>query len=243
MAEKSNEKTDRGSAGQKPVRFTATVRPGHVFMALFFFIAALCLAYIGGVMTGRHTGLARTPAPVPDSLPALENAPQNTEQRILAPEDLAFARALRNLPAPPRGAHGQKPTAQIEVPAPGGEIANKREAAPEAAMAANGDAAESAVAGGAAVLHAPSAPPDAGVLSDYVFQVCALRDEKSVDSLRQMLEGRGLRTRMQREGKLFLVQVLLRGNEERAAEVTAIVQELRLGKPILRSRKPVGLNQ
>ncbi|MDE5878955.1 MAG: SPOR domain-containing protein, partial [Desulfovibrio sp.] len=41
-------------------------------------------------------------------------------------------------------------------------------------------------------------------MQDYVFQVGAFRDEDSVDSLRQRLEGRGLRTRMQREGKLYV---------------------------------------
>lgn len=73
---------------------------------------------------------------------------------------------------------------------------------------------------------------------DYVFQVAAFKDEDSVDSLRQRLEGRGLRTRMQRDGKLFLVLVLLRGDAVRAAEVPQIMQELHLGQPIVRSRKP-----
>ena len=73
---------------------------------------------------------------------------------------------------------------------------------------------------------------------DYVFQVGAFKDEESADSLRQRLEGRGLRTRMQRDGKLFLVLVLLRGDASRAAEVPRITEELRLGQPILRSRKP-----
>ena len=73
---------------------------------------------------------------------------------------------------------------------------------------------------------------------DYVFQVAAFKDEDSVDSLRQRLEGRGLRTRMQRDGKLFLVLVLLRGDAARAAEVPQIMQELHLGQPIVRSRKP-----
>ncbi|WP_300909396.1 SPOR domain-containing protein, partial [uncultured Desulfovibrio sp.] len=72
----------------------------------------------------------------------------------------------------------------------------------------------------------------------YVFQVGAFKDEESVDSLRQRLEGRGLRTRMQRDGKLFLVLVLLRGDAARAAEVPRITEELRLGQPILRSRTP-----
>ncbi|MBD5538841.1 MAG: SPOR domain-containing protein, partial [Desulfovibrio sp.] len=74
---------------------------------------------------------------------------------------------------------------------------------------------------------------------DYVFQMGAFRDEDSVDSLRQRLEGRGLRTRMQREGKLYVVLVLLRGDPARAEEVARIAEELRLGKPLLKSRKSV----
>lgn len=74
---------------------------------------------------------------------------------------------------------------------------------------------------------------------DYIFQVAAFKDEDSVDALRQRLEGRGLRTRMQRDGKLFLVLVLLRGDAARAAEVPQIMEEMRLGQPMLRSRKAV----
>ena len=63
--------------------------------------------------------------------------------------------------------------------------------------------------------------------------------ELLVDDLRQRLEGRGLRTRMERSGKLYLVLVLLRGTDERAVEIPRIMEELRLGTPMLRSRKPV----
>ncbi|WP_300916386.1 SPOR domain-containing protein, partial [uncultured Desulfovibrio sp.] len=85
---------------------------------------------------------------------------------------------------------------------------------------------------------APGADP-AAPMHDYVFQVGAFRDEESVDNLRQRLEGWGLRTRMQREGKLYVVLVLLRGDAARAEEVMRIAEELRLGAPMVRSRKPV----
>ena len=78
-----------------------------------------------------------------------------------------------------------------------------------------------------------------GNMFDYVFQVGAFKDEESVDSLRQRLEGRGLRTRLQRSGKLLVILVLLRGNEARAAEVAHACEGLNLGKPILRSKTPV----
>ena len=72
---------------------------------------------------------------------------------------------------------------------------------------------------------------------DYVFQVGAFKDADSVDSLRQRLEGRGLRTRMERSGKLYVVLVMLRGTEARAAEVQHTTESMGLGKPIQRSRK------
>ena len=83
----------------------------------------------------------------------------------------------------------------------------------------------------------PNGAPGAGYT--LLHAVGAFRDEASVDDLRQRLEGRGLRTRMERSGKLYLVLVLLRGTDERAAEIPRIMEELRLGKPMLRSRKPV----
>ncbi|MBD5627157.1 MAG: SPOR domain-containing protein [Desulfovibrio sp.] len=92
---------------------------------------------------------------------------------------------------------------------------------------------------GASQVPVPAQAAQPGPMQDYVFQVGAFRDEESVDSLRQRLEGRGLRTRMQRKGKLYVVLVLLRGDAARAEEVMRIAEELRLGKPMVRSRKPV----
>jgi len=86
---------------------------------------------------------------------------------------------------------------------------------------------------------AASAQPTPGAMSDYVFQVGAFKDADSVDGLRQRLEGRGLRTRMERSGKLYVVLVLLRGDQARAAEVVHTAESMGLGKPIQRSRKPV----
>ena len=82
-------------------------------------------------------------------------------------------------------------------------------------------------------------PPTPTDMYDFVFQLGAFRDAGIVDDLRQRLEGRGLRTRMERSGKLYLVMVVLRGTDERAREVEAIAQDMHLGKPLMRSRKPV----
>ncbi|WP_241159376.1 MULTISPECIES: SPOR domain-containing protein [unclassified Desulfovibrio] len=218
----------------------------------FLGVAAIALAYVGGVMTGRasasaerrlasleagRTASADVPPASPKGAPA---APPQEGPGILSPEELRFARALRNEdgapeapPAPPRlAAQSPAPVAQAPAeattPSPGQPVAPMPGAAPLAA------APEAATAQPVAPVAAPATP-----MQDYVFQVGAFRDEESVDSLRQRLEGRGLRTRMQREGKLYVVLVLLRGDAARAEEVMRIAEELRLGKPMVRSRKPV----
>lgn len=222
----------------------------------FLGIAAIALAYVGGVMSGRASAsaerrlaaveAARTAPPPPAEAEAAgapgATPPQEAPERgILAPEELRFARALRNedgaseTPAAaqrmaPPGMAPQAPPAPGRLPgqpAPAGQTAALG-AAPSAPVSLPGEGPAPAPG------MAPAAP-----MHDYVFQVGAFRDEESVDNLRQRLEGRGLRTRMQREGKLYVVLVLLRGDAARAGEVMRIAEELRLGAPMIRSRKPV----
>lgn len=223
------------------------LRLSSLLALAFLGVAAIALAYVGGVMTGRASASAERrlasvdagrAAPQPSvrspGSPVDPDAPQEGPG-ILSPEELRFARALRNedgAPEPvplPRGA--QAPVAPapqvppVTLPPPGQAPGHAPAPAPAVAS-----------------LQAPAGTPAAAQappMQDYVFQMGAFRDEDSVDSLRQRLEGRGLRTRMQREGKLYVVLVLLRGDAARAEEVTRIAEELRLGKPILKSRKPV----
>ena len=225
----------------------------------FLGIAAIALAYVGGVMSGRASaGAERRLAAVesartvpPPSAEAEERgagaltppAAEAPERGILAPEELRFARALRNEDgAPEAPAAERRVTPAItaagpqtpSVPVlPGQMTAAAPAAAPGAAPPATAPAPPG-VGPGVPPGMAPAAP-----IHDYVFQVGAFRDEESVDNLRQRLEGRGLRTRMQREGRLYVVLVLLRGDAARAEEVMRIAEELRLGAPMVRSRKPV----
>lgn len=84
-----------------------------------------------------------------------------------------------------------------------------------------------------------SAAPEQDGINDYIFQVAALKDEQAVDNLRQKLEGMGLRTRMERSGKVYAVMVFFRGDSTRVTELNEIASRLRLGAPLLRSKKPV----
>lgn len=241
------------------------LRPSSLLAACFLVVAAIALAYVGGVMSGRAywrghpaqvgvAGGALKKGVVVE--PAEEAAPK---QKILAAEELRFARVLRGESLPP----GMTDVPQARTPAaaatqaagqaPAGQAAAQRQQAGASANTPAGapantpaGASASAAQAGQAAQPVPENHPvvlnslqPVGNMFDYVFQVGAFKDEESVDSLRQRLEGRGLRTRLQRSGKLLVILVLLRGNEGRAAEVVHACESLNLGKPILRSKTPV----
>ena len=226
------------------------LRPSSLLAACFLVVAAVALAYVGGVMSGRAywrghpaqvgvAGGALKKGVVVE--PAEEDVPK---QKILAAEELRFARVLRGESLPPGmtdGPQARTPAAVAMQPvgAPAAPAAGQRSPAPATppTTGANaGQAAQPAPENHPVVLN--SLQP-VGNMFDYVFQVGAFKDEESVDGLRQRLEGRGLRTRLQRSGKLLVILVLLRGNEARAAEVVHACEGLNLGKPILRSKTPV----
>lgn len=202
------------------------LRPSSLLAACFLVVAAVVLAYLGGVMSGRsHGGSAPASAVEDGQEPAAGGSGDRADsetppQKILAPEELRFARVLRG-EAPPSVPASPPPVPQSgpQSGSPAGQLPQNPQPAAEQALAA------------------PAAP--AVQMYDYEFQVGAFRDEETVDALRQRLEGRGLRTRMQRSGKLYVVLVLLRGDEARAAEVVAIAESMGLGKPMQRGKKPV----
>lgn len=74
---------------------------------------------------------------------------------------------------------------------------------------------------------------------DYVYQAAAFRGKEDGDALRVRLEEKGLRTRLQKSGKVYLVQVLLRGSEREAENVRETLRRMGLGKPIRLSKKAV----
>lgn len=90
--------------------------------------------------------------------------------------------------------------------------------------------------------RAPAAQPKAAQaepLFDYSFQVAAFKDKADADKLRARLESKGLRSRQQKSGKVLLVRVNLRGTELDAANLREELQRMKLGKPILASKKAV----
>jgi cell division septation protein DedD len=205
--------TSAAQDGGPSLRFSSLVG------ACVLIVVAVVLAYLAGVMRGRAS-LEQQPAhrksaiaDVASKQSAADDSPLKIQDKILSPEELRFASVLKNR-------HVSGPQAQPFKPVepPAEKTTDVIRKMPEDGF---------------------SRPAPQDSLHDYVFQVAVLRDEDSADALRQRLEGHGLRTRMQRGGKNLTILVLLRGNEQRAAEIPGIMEELRLGKPVLLSRKTI----
>lgn len=194
---------------------------------VFLVVVAMTAAYIWGVMTGRAQS-SSTREQEAEPVVAVTGSEEQPENRILQAHELQFAQVLRGeSPAPkpvPQPPVSEKPA---QEPVPAKPVQEPAPAKPVQAPAVK-------------VETPPSPQPSQGQqVWDYLYQVAALKDEQAVDSLRQKLEGEGLRTRMERSGKLYLVMVLIRGDESRVAELARIAELLRLGEPLLRSRKVV----
>lgn len=247
----------QNSSDQATEKKCLCLRPSSLLAAVFLVVAAVVLAYLGGVMSGRAYWKAH-----PQPVAARQAAPSNgavspatstdddgpnpggtatgvadeaaePKQKVLAAEELRFSKVLRNdaatgdaplKPLPPMTPVQTKPVGVVQAGVPQG---------------AGAQASQAQGAAGAAQPTGIVKAPQVSGLYDYVFQVGAFKEADAVDSLRQRLEGRGMRTKMERSGKLYVVLVLLRGDEARAAEVQRATESMGLGKPIQRSRKPV----
>lgn len=245
MAKFSDERSEAESH-DVAVRKKGTVhlRITSLVTAAFLGIAAIALAYIGGVMSGRHAEQRHVSSPASpiEVMPQAAEESQKDKPGILAAEDLKFAKVLRN--------EGNAPLEKISPDNSSVSDAETKKTEQQTQNTFNGpDSTEAKNKIDAAIdtsentdiSHSEKivAPLDDSILYDYVFQMGAFRDESAVDRLRQTLEGHGLRTAMQKDGKIFLVLVRLRGTEARAAEIKTLARELGLGEPVTRSRVDV----
>lgn len=106
-------------------------------------------------------------------------------------------------------------------------------------MAAWGDNGNPQVQANAHSKSAPIARDLPPKKFDYVYQVAAFRDKADADKVLAHLEKRGMRSRLQKSGKVFLVMVSLRGTEQDAAGMRKVLAEMKLGKPLLSSKREI----
>lgn len=205
-----------------------------LIMALFLACVAIATAYMAGVMSGRQakpSSANRSEAAYSISTKTSAQVdkesgrPQESGkgEQILSAEELEFARVLRR-----------------DENAPLSRLKNavEKKIDPEKKDSHPGDSPSVTETPPRQSLQKSLEEEKGDEIADYIFQVGAFKDEKTVDSLREKLEGHGLRTMMRREGKLYLVLVRLRGTARRAAELVGLFNELGVGEPVLRSRSP-----
>ena len=150
---------------------------------------------------------------------------QEPPQTILRAEDLHFGHALRDKPL-------HNSTAAVGLPA-----------SPPARQT-NSTVAEHAPAPQTAQPPAQLAPQGAqSSRFDFVYQAAVFRDAGQADRLRERLEGEGVRTVLEtspaKDGKnLYKVLAMRRGSEEDGKQLLAVLERLKLGPPLLRSKKP-----
>ena len=211
--EKDQDKnSDRASGKIFLVKFST------IISSIFLTITALGLAYVAGVMSGRHHNSTESGQEI---IQPINPEPQIAQGGILAPEELEFARVLKGQTPKRQEPAFQAPAEETPVnePREDKEVDNIAEEKPQTSP--------------------PSIPNEPNGLFDFLYQVAAFRDEASADNLRQKLEGYGYRTILQKNGNLSVILVKMRATENGASEFLDVTRQLRLGNPLLKSRTPV----
>ncbi|MCD7985373.1 MAG: SPOR domain-containing protein [Desulfovibrio sp.] len=265
---KSFQKAAAAASGNKPRRFTVSLSGVAVAALGVVLVAAVGWAFFMGFMVGRGqnpekrveqmTGMAhedqalRAVTP-PAGLPAEPAAANPAGQPAQAPAGAAPGAEQAAAPAPAdQSTQTAAPSAQTPQAAPQNTPAypfSRPQGAGLAAWGIRSDTAAGTPAPASAAPQtqgqratAPAAQPkaqQAEALFDFTYQVAAFKDKADADKLRARLEGKGLRTRQQKSGKVLLVLVNLRGTELDAANLREELQRMKLGKPILASKKTV----
>ncbi len=263
---KSFQKAAAAGGGNKPRRFTVSLSGVAVAALGVVLVAAVGWAFFMGFMVGRGqnpekrveqmTGMAheeQAPRAVtpPTGLPVEPAAANPAGQPAQAPAGAAPGAEQAAGPAPSGASAQAAQSGQTPQAAPPDAPAYPFSRPQGAGLAAWGirpgttEGAPAPQAQGqrattpAAQPKAQQKTPQAEALFDFAYQVAAFKDKADADKLRARLEGKGLRTRQQKSGKVLLVLVNLRGTELDAANLSEELQRMKLGKPILASKKAV----
>lgn len=225
---------------------------------------AVCWSFFMGFMVGRGqnpetrveqmTNLispdapsgaqAQQDAPAPDAAAQ----PETADQRNQAPG--ADENQASGATAPQQGSPEQEQKGQKAAQTQQGQQTTQGRAYPFSQPTGSGLAAWGIKPGAAqeqgaqnaaqsATQAAKPAPVKTGPQFDYVYQVAAFKSADDADNLRTRLEGKGLRTRTRKSGKLVLVMVNMRGTEDDALALRDDLRRMKLGVPMQISKKPV----
>lgn len=202
-------------------------------------------AFVLGVMVGRgYNPEKKVPQlsrwlPEEEQTADKEKKPGNVGEilpraEVMRLEDLNYATSLRDKPGERSKPAPQRNATLRPVQAPSASRGGVIQAGADRPPAAERPAPPA--------VPQPSSPPPTSSqeLFDYTFQVATFKDTDAVNALRVRLEGEGYRSRMDKDGKLYKVMVLMRGNQERAAALQEQMKAMGLGQPIQRGKTPAG---
>ncbi len=237
------------SLGKKPLTFTVSF--SSVITMCMVLVGGIAWAFFMGVIVGRGENPHAT---MPELSTLLKEEGEgganvasvvedSTANGVVQPEDLHYAASLKGK-SPAKVNQGV--TLAQTASAPSSEV--KTNTAPEAVApeiatsetTTQAQSSQGAVSSTQAVAAEQELPtPVKPLVFDYVFQVATFNNTESVDILRAELEGIGLRTRMDKVGKFYMVMVLMRGTEAQAQELRQRMLKMRLGEPLQRGKTPV----
>lgn len=73
----------------------------------------------------------------------------------------------------------------------------------------------------------------------FTYQAAAFKTKAEADRLKTRLEKNGIRCQTRKDGKVFLVTTVLRGTDAEAMNLRKKLQGMKLGAPLLLSKKPL----
>ena len=213
--------------------YTLNLTFSTLLTAVIVTLIGVSWVFMLGVMVGRGYNPDAKVHEFTERVLRRRQAPvvQEPPQAILRPEELHFGAALRDKPL----YNSTAPAVIPAAPTPARQTNNS------AVTAAGAQAAPTQTVQPPTQLVPRGAQP---VRFDFVYQVATFRDTEQADKLRERLEGEGIRTIMERnpakDGKsLYKVLAARRGTEEDNKQLLALLDRLKLGLPLLRSKKPV----
>lgn len=74
---------------------------------------------------------------------------------------------------------------------------------------------------------------------NYTFQIAALRSQQEAETLKKKLGSLGLKSSIKKSGKVYLEMVQIRGGDNEISAMRKKLQTLKLGPPLLLSKKPL----
>lgn len=221
------------SSGNGKRTFTLELSLSALITSAVVSCVALGWVFAFGVIIGRgYSPAAQLPGLASIMPQSSQNATQ-TSADILKAEDLTFMTDLKQKPgAPMQPTRSQNSTeAAASVPGGNGTISAAR-------------AGGSPVAGNATRPASSLTQPE-GVF-DFTIQIVAYKNSSQADTLRERLEGEGMRTRMTVEkapngkARWYRVQVILRGTDADAEAAKVRIAALGMKDASITSRKAAG---